>query len=89
MRQADVIIAGGVESMSMVPMTGYKPSPNPTLVEHYAEIYMGMGHTAEEVARRYGVTREDQDASPWRAIGRPTAAIQDGQIQRRDRSGRP
>ena len=58
---ADVVIAGGVESMSMVPMAGYKPSPNPYLMEHYPQIYMSMGHTAEEVAKRFGVSREDQD----------------------------
>jgi acetyl-CoA acyltransferase len=58
---ADIIVAGGVESMSLVPMTGFKPSPNPWLMEHLPEAYMSMGHTAEEVARRYNVTREDQD----------------------------
>ena len=47
---ADVIIAGGVESMSHVPMTGFKPSPHPTIVEEMPEIYIGMGHTAENVA---------------------------------------
>ena len=68
---ADVVIAGGVESMSMVPMAGYKPAPNPYLMEHYPQIYMSMGHTAEEVADRYGVSREDQDALPWKATRRP------------------
>ncbi len=58
---ADVVIAGGVESMSMVPMGGYNPSPNPYLMEHFPGIYMSMGHTAEEVASRFGITREDQD----------------------------
>jgi acetyl-CoA acyltransferase len=59
---SDVIIAGGVESMSMVPMGGYKPAPNPYLMEHAPEVYMSMGHTAEEVARRFQITREEQDA---------------------------
>lgn len=60
--EADAIIAGGVESMSHVPMTGFRPSPHPGIVDAMPEVYMGMGHTAEEVARRYGVSREAQDA---------------------------
>ena len=59
---AEVIVAGGVESMSHVPMTGFKPAPHPTIVEEMSEVYIGMGHTAEEVARRFGITREAQDA---------------------------
>ncbi|MCR8657410.1 acetyl-CoA C-acyltransferase [Paenibacillus endoradicis] len=59
--EAEVILAGGVESMSHVPMTGFRLSPHPDIVDHIPEVYMGMGHTAEEVARRYGVSREDQD----------------------------
>lgn len=59
--EADVILAGGVESMSHVPMTGFRLSPHPDIVDRIPEVYMGMGHTAEEVARRYGVSREDQD----------------------------
>jgi acetyl-CoA acyltransferase len=59
---ADVVLAGGVESMSHVPMAGFKPSPHPDIVAAMPEVYMSMGHTAEEVARRFGVTREDQDA---------------------------
>lgn len=58
---ADVIVAGGVESMSMIPFGGYKPAPNPHLMAHFPEVYMSMGHTAEEVAKRYAVTREAQD----------------------------
>jgi len=59
--EADVIIAGGVESMSHVPMTGFRLSPHPDIVDTIPEVYMGMGHTAEEVARRYNVTRQEQD----------------------------
>lgn len=59
---AEIIVAGGVESMSMVPMSGARPSPNPYLLQHYPETYLSMGHTAEEVARRYRISREDQDA---------------------------
>ncbi len=64
---ADVIIAGGVESMSQVPMGGYVVHPNPDLVENYPEIYINMGLTAENVADRYGVSREDQDAFAYRS----------------------
>jgi len=57
----DIVIAGGVESMSHVPMSGWRLSPHPDIVDSMPEVYMGMGHTAEEVARRYNVTREEQD----------------------------
>ncbi|ADY25629.1 acetyl-CoA acetyltransferase [Deinococcus proteolyticus MRP] len=59
--QADVMLAGGVESMSMVPMSGHNPSPNPDLVDTRPGAYVGMGMTAENVAEKYGVSREDQD----------------------------
>jgi acetyl-CoA acyltransferase len=58
---ADCIIAGGMESMSMVPMTGFRISPNPTLAVEEPEVYMGMGLTAEHVAEEYEITREMQD----------------------------
>ena len=57
-----VIIAGGAESMSLIPMGGIKPSPNPWLAEHYPSSMLTMGLTAERVAKRYGISREDQDA---------------------------
>jgi acetyl-CoA acyltransferase len=57
-----VVVAGGVESMSMIPLGGLKPSPNPWLAEHYPASLLTMGLTAERVARHYGVSREDQDA---------------------------
>ncbi|BCJ86595.1 acetyl-CoA C-acetyltransferase [Effusibacillus dendaii] len=79
--QADVIIAGGVESMSHVPMTGYKIAPNPWLARHKPEIYMAMGHTAEQVAQRFNVTREDQDAFAARSHQRAAAAIQAGKFK--------
>jgi acetyl-CoA acyltransferase len=60
--EADVILAGGVESMSLVPMGGNKYSANPTLVSTWPETYAGMGITAELVARKFGVSRADQDA---------------------------
>ncbi|CAN0516177.1 unnamed protein product, partial [Scytosiphon promiscuus] len=56
---ADVIIAGGVESMSMVPMGGISFQPNPRLVDNRPEVYISMGLTAENVANKYGVNRED------------------------------
>ena len=64
---AEVIIAGGVESMSHVPMTGFKLSPHPRLVETMPEVYMGMGHTAEAVAQRFGISREAQDGFATRS----------------------
>jgi acetyl-CoA acyltransferase len=57
-----VVVAGGAESMSLLPMGGLKPSPNPWLAEHYPASLLTMGLTAERVARHYGVSREDQDA---------------------------
>jgi len=56
------VVAGGAESMSLIPMGGLKSSPNPWMVEHYPASLLTMGLTAERVARRYGVTREEQDA---------------------------
>ena len=58
---ADVIIAGGVESMSMVPMTGFRISPHPGIVQHMPEVYISMGQTAENVVKEYDVSREDMD----------------------------
>src|SRR6202023_4120779 len=55
---AEVIVAGGTESMSMVPMGGNKVSANPWLIDHYADSYLSMGLTAERVAQNYGRTRE-------------------------------
>ncbi len=59
--RAEVVIAGGTESMSLIPMGGHKLLPNPTLVERYPDAYLGMGLTAELVAKKYGVTRERTD----------------------------
>lgn len=59
--QADVIIAGGAESMSSVPMSGHHISPNDYMAENDPNVYMSMGHTAERVASEFGVSREDQD----------------------------
>jgi acetyl-CoA acyltransferase len=72
----DLGVAGGVESMSMVPMTGNKPSLNPMLVERWPEVYTPMGVTAENVARKMGISRADQDAFALRSHQRATAAIE-------------
>ncbi len=64
---AEIIIAGGVESMSQVPMGGYIVRPNPDLVDHQPEIYINMGLTAEKVAAKYNVSRADQDAFAFRS----------------------
>src|SRR6202046_4481537 len=64
---SDVIVAGGTESMSMVPMGGNKISPNPWLVDHYPDAYLSMGLTAERVAARFGITREACDAFSLRS----------------------
>ena len=64
---AQIIIAGGAESMSMIPMAGNKFAPNPWMVDHLPQIYMGMGLTAEEVQRKYGISREDADQFAYRS----------------------
>lgn len=73
-------IAGGVESMSMVPMMGHTIRPNLKLAESAPEYYMGMGHTAEQVATKYEVSREDQDAFAVRSHKRAAAAIESGKF---------
>jgi acetyl-CoA acyltransferase len=76
----DVIIAGGVESMSSVPMIGNKFVANPTLAEQYPGVYLGMGLTAENVAKKYGVSREEQDAFALRSHQRAAAAQAEGRF---------
>lgn len=77
---ADVIIAGGVESMSHVPMTGFKVSPHPKIVEEMPEVYIAMGHTAERVAEAYGISRKDQDEFALRSHQRAARAIAEGKF---------
>ncbi|MBN2732318.1 MAG: acetyl-CoA C-acyltransferase [Balneolaceae bacterium] len=77
---ADVIIAGGVESMSQVPMGGYVVQPNPDLVDNYPEIYINMGLTAENVAEKYDVSRKDQDAFAYRSHQRAVEAWEEGRF---------
>jgi acetyl-CoA acyltransferase len=75
---ADVVVAGGAESMSMVPMSGNKFSPNPYLAQHDPAVYLGMGLTAENVAREHRVSREDQDAFALRSHQNALRAQQEG-----------
>ncbi len=77
---SDIVLSGGVESMSMVPMSGNKPSLNPWLAEHFPAAYEQMGITSEIVAERYGVTREDQDAFALESNNRALAAIEAGRF---------
>lgn len=72
---AKVIIAGGAESMSLIPMGGLKPSPNPWMAEHYPASLLTMGLTAERVARHYNVSREDQDAFALASHRKALAAL--------------
>jgi len=78
---ADVIVAGGTESMSLMPgQAGHQFRPNPDLVAHWPEVYISMGLTAENVARAYGVSREDQDAFAYRSHRRAAEAISSGKF---------
>ena len=77
---ADVIIAGGAETMSLVPMTGFRINPNPYMVEHIPEAYMGMGQTAENVAEEYEVSRQAQDEFALRSHQRAMVAQADGRF---------
>ncbi|HWE30678.1 MAG TPA: thiolase family protein [Polyangia bacterium] len=76
----DVGVAGGVETMSMIPMSGNKPSLNPNIVEQMPAVYTPMGVTAENVARKFGVTRADQDAFALRSHTRATDAQKAGKL---------
>lgn len=73
---AEVIIAGGTESMSLVPMTGNVLRPNAKLAEEAPEYYMSMGHTAEQVAQKYNISREEQDEFAARSHQKAALAIQ-------------
>jgi acetyl-CoA acyltransferase len=76
----DTAIAGGAESMSMIPMMGHVVRPNIKLAETAPQYYMGMGHTAEQVAKKYGISREDQDAFAVRSHQRAAKAIAEGKF---------
>jgi acetyl-CoA acyltransferase len=78
---ADVIIAGGVEFMSQVPIMGLTPSPNPYLVEHNPQAYTSMGLTAENVAEKFGITREEQDRFALSSHQKAAKAIKEGKFK--------
>ena len=77
---AEVVVAGGTESMSMIPMGGHKISPNPWLVDHYPDAYLSMGLTAERLAQRFGITREHADEFSLHSHQKALAAIEAGRF---------
>jgi acetyl-CoA acyltransferase len=77
---AEIVVAGGTESMSMIPMGGHKISPNPWLVDHYPDAYLSMGLTAERLATRFGITRERSDEFSLRSHQKALAAIAAGKF---------
>jgi acetyl-CoA acyltransferase len=78
---AEVIIAGGTETMSMIPRGGYHFAPNPYLMDHYPDSYLSMGLTAENLARKYHITRQQQDDFALRSHQRALAAIAEGRFK--------
>ncbi len=78
---ADCIIAGGAETMSKVPMTGFRVNPNPYMVENAPEVYMGMGYTAEQVSDEFEVSRQAQDEFALRSHMRAKVAYEQGIFQ--------
>ena len=79
--QAQVMIAGGTESMSMVPMTGVKFAPLPYLAENMPESFTSMGLTAENVVEKYGISRQDQDQFSLQSHQRANAAVEVGRVR--------
>ena len=78
---AEVIVAGGAESMSQIPMGGFKISPNPRLVDQMPDAYLAMGLTAENVAAKFGVSRQDADAFAYESHQKAVAALEAGRFQ--------
>ena len=79
--QADCIAAGGTESMSMVPMLGWKTALNYDLAQHHADYYLGMGLTAEQVGENYEISRDDQDQCAFESHEKALAAIAEGKFK--------
>jgi acetyl-CoA acyltransferase len=77
---AQAVVAGGTESMSLVPMGGNKISPNPALVDSYPDVYLSTGLVAENHAREHGISREEQDAFALRSHQRAVAAVESGRF---------
>lgn len=78
---ADCIIAGGTETMSLIPMGGNKIAPNPRLVDEWPDFYLNMGLTAENLARKYGISREEADQFSYQSHQKAIAAIQAGRFE--------
>lgn len=78
---ADCIIAGGAESMSLLPMMGWKTALNYKIASEHPEYYLSMGLTAEEVAKDYGVTREDQDEFAYKSHMKAISAVKEGKFK--------
>jgi acetyl-CoA acyltransferase len=78
---AEVVVAGGTETMSLIPMGGYHFSPNPYLMEHYPDSYLSMGLTAENLAAKHHISREEQDQFSLGSHQRALAAIEQGKFQ--------
>jgi acetyl-CoA acyltransferase len=78
---AEAVIAGGTESMTMIPMGGHKISPNPWLANNYPDAYLSMGLTAERVATRYGITREQTDEFAFQSHRKALAAIAESKFE--------
>jgi acetyl-CoA acyltransferase len=79
--QGEAAVAGGTESMTMVPMGGNKVSPNPWLMDNYPDAYLGMGLTAENLAKKYGITREQADTFSYESHQKAIAAIAAGKFK--------
>src|SRR5207248_919483 len=78
---ADVIVAGGVESMTMIPMGGHKVSANPWLVSNYPDAYLSMGLTAERLAKQFGITRQQADDFSLKSHQKAIKAISEGKFE--------
>ncbi|MBX7113829.1 MAG: thiolase family protein [Myxococcaceae bacterium] len=79
--QTSIAVAGGLESMTMIPMGGNKVSANPELMEHHPEVYTSMGATAEKVAAKFGVSREEQDKFAYDSQRKAAAARTEGKLK--------
>ena len=77
---SSAVVAGGTESMSLIPMGGFKVAPNPTLMDSYPDVYLSTGLVAENHVRDYGISRDEQDAFALRSHQRALAAIEAGRF---------
>ncbi len=78
---AEIVVAGGVEFMSYIPIGGLRPAPNPELMQSYPQAYISMGLTAENVAEKFGISREDQDAFGYQSQMRAIEAVTTGRFK--------